>query len=395
MEEKKKSKGLIWLIIILILLILGLIGFIIFNNVKLKNNNNLNENTTTIPTTKKNIIETNEKIKYNDLVKLLKDYYINQEKQEGISDFYDDDNVEKWNIDSIKYLGYYEDDENTKYYVATGNFQCKDNGYTCIYMEQVDYETTDNIPFKAIFAIKQTENKYQLSHMESLIFDDLIKGKSVSANGFVLVDEFINKEDISSNQNVSNIVNKIKSLPKENDNSVIWDGNIYNLTKDNIDFDTNFKNIEKNENGFDLSYSCVLYGENNSDESIDKCTKFKVIINKKDNDIFADFYYGLNIIFTENYLITYEGAYAGDLRIFDKSGNEIYTEYIATDFGIKIDEDNFHNGIYGYTPSIKDNKLYFIKYIKENDENLIISNFDLNTRKVENILNFKGEIGAI
>ena len=81
MEEKKKSKGLIWLIIILILLILGLIGFIIFNNVKLKNNNNLNENTTTIPTTKKNIIETNEKIKYNDLVKLLKDYYINQEKQ--------------------------------------------------------------------------------------------------------------------------------------------------------------------------------------------------------------------------------------------------------------------------------------------------------------------------
>ena len=33
--------------------------------------------------------------------------------------------------------------------------------------------------------------------------------------------------------------------------------------------------------------------------------------------------------------------------------------------------------------------------IKENDENLIISNFDLNTRKVENILNFKGEIGAI
>lgn len=144
-----------------------------------------------------------------------------------------------------------------------------------------------------------------------------------------------------------------------------------------------------------MSYSCVLYVENNSDESIDKCTKFKVIINKKDNDIFADFYYGLNIIFTENYLITYEGAYAGDLRIFDKSGNEIYTEYIAIDFGIKIDEDNFHNEIYGYTPSIKDNKLYFIKYIKENDENLIISNFDLNTRKVDNILNFKGEIGAI
>ena len=40
----------------------------------------------------------NNEITFNELVNLLKDAYINQKESEDVSDFYVDDNVEKWNI---------------------------------------------------------------------------------------------------------------------------------------------------------------------------------------------------------------------------------------------------------------------------------------------------------
>lgn len=46
MEEKKKSKGLIWLIIILIVLVLGLIGFILYDKTFVKDINKNNSTTT-------------------------------------------------------------------------------------------------------------------------------------------------------------------------------------------------------------------------------------------------------------------------------------------------------------------------------------------------------------
>ena len=47
--------------------------------------------------------------------------------------------------------------------------------------------------------------------------------------------------------------------------------------------------------------------------------------------------------------------------------------------------------INGYTPSIKDGKLYFVIYLGENE--LVVSSFDLDTKKVEKLSTFKGEIG--
>lgn len=219
--------------------------------------------------------------------------------------------------------------------------------------------------------------------------------------GFVVYDKTFAK-DINNNttkttttkkEETNSVVEFFGSLPQENDSSVLWEGDIYNLTREYIDFNTNFKNIEKTENGFNLSYSCVLYDENNSDESIDKCTKFKIDIAEKDNNIFADFYYGLMLIFTDSYIIAYEGGYAGNLRIFDKSGKEVFKEYIGTDFIIKTDEDTYNTEIEGYRPTIKDNKLYFVKYENNDKQNFIVSSYDFNTHKMEEIMEFEAEIG--
>lgn len=210
---------------------------------------------------------------------------------------------------------------------------------------------------------------------------------------FIFYDKVLSKktEDIDNTENTKNITEIFKSLPQKNDNTVLWNGSAHRLVENYIDFNTNFKDISKAEYGFDLSYSCVEYGAQSNDESVDKCTKFEIYINKKQNNLYSDFWYGLNVMITSKYFIVYDGGFEGDLRIFDKLGDEIYTEHIATEFGIKADEENSNNEINGYTPSIKDGKLYFVIYLGENE--FVVSSFDLDTKKVEKLSTFKGEIG--
>ena len=123
----------------------------------------------------------------NELAVLLKDYFIYQEKEEH-KDLYQNGNVKYWNINSIKYLGYYKNKSDIKYYAAYGNFKCKDNSGGCIYMEQLDDITTGEIPFKVSFAVKNGEIKELLG----TIFDDMVIGKEpdVSKN-FVLKNEVV------------------------------------------------------------------------------------------------------------------------------------------------------------------------------------------------------------
>lgn len=226
-----------------------------------------------------------------------------------------------------------------------------------------------------------------------IVYDKVLK--SDNSNNNTSSTTITTSKTTEKENGIKNVVDVFKSLPQENDNTALWSGSAHKLVENYIDFNTDFKNISKNEYGFDLNFNCVEYDEKNSDENIDKCTKFEIYINKKQNNLYSNFWYNLDVKMTNSYFITYDGGFGGNLRIFDKSGNEIYTEYIATDFGIKIDEENYNDEIYGYTPTIKDNKLYFVKYLKENEENFIISSFDFNTKKVEEILKFKGEIGII
>ena len=223
-----------------------------------------------------------------------------------------------------------------------------------------------------------------------IVYDKVLLEDKTSVN---------NDETTTTTTNIKESDNDIKaifkSLPNKNDESVLWDGAINDLIKDEVNFDMDFKNVSKNEHGFDLEYNCVEYNPEDNDEGIDKCSKFEIIINNQKNELYSNFWYHLRVMLTKEYLITYDGSFAGDLRIFDKTGKEIFNEYIATDFGIKLDEENYVDEIYGYTPSIKDNKLYFVKYIKGNEDTFVISSFDLSNKKVTEISNFKGDVGII
>lgn len=126
-------------------------------NTESNQNNSMNQNVVNHEN-----IEYDSGAKFDDLVKLLKDYYKSRGK-----DIYDEANVASWDIKNINYLGYRSNKKHIKYFVATGSFSCKDGGISCIYMEQVDDTKIDN--FKAVFTASKNNGVYKFEYMDSLI----------------------------------------------------------------------------------------------------------------------------------------------------------------------------------------------------------------------------------
>lgn len=189
--EEKNNKGLIWLIVVLIILFAGLVSIVVYKTLEKEKGNESDASITTTTTTTENQEEINEnegnKGETSELAVLLKEYFIYQEKEEH-KDLYQNGNVKYWNINSIKYLGYYKNKSDVKYYAAYGNYKCKDNSAECIYMEQLDDITTGEIPFKVSFSVKNGEIKEILG----TIFDDMVIDKEPDASkNFVLKNEIV------------------------------------------------------------------------------------------------------------------------------------------------------------------------------------------------------------
>lgn len=98
MEKIKQSKGLIWLIIILIIVILGLVGFIIYDKVLSNDKTVPNKNTTS--TIQKQEIENENSDVYNDIIKILDEYFDEKLDEYNIKFDYDyiNNDLEKANI---------------------------------------------------------------------------------------------------------------------------------------------------------------------------------------------------------------------------------------------------------------------------------------------------------
>lgn len=100
MEETKKSKGLIWLIIILIIVILGLIGFIVYDKVLSTNNivdptkSSTTSSTTTIKVEENNYLTKMNYPKAND-----KNIILSGNLSELVDDFSKDTNFKVKNIE--------------------------------------------------------------------------------------------------------------------------------------------------------------------------------------------------------------------------------------------------------------------------------------------------------
>ncbi len=239
---EKKNKGLIWLIVVLIILFVGLVSLVVYKTLE-KNNENITDNSTTtitISTITTTTTKKHDKIndngedegETNELAVLLKDYYIYQEK-DNYTDLYENGNVEYWNIDSIKYLGYYKNKSDIKYYAAYGNFKCKDNSAECVYLEQLDDIITGEIPFKVSFAVKNGT----ITELLGTIFDDMVIGKEPNASkNFVLV-----------NENIASVISN-----KKVDAELIVDTmdnyfNDYKLKKQIDNYSYEIRLLEKNE----------------------------------------------------------------------------------------------------------------------------------------------------
>ena len=143
--------------------------------------NSNTENVQGSSSTQSEVFSTNDD-SFDDLVKLLKNDY----KSRGV-DFYDENNIASWNINSIRYFGYHKDKENVKIYIASGSFSCKDGGISCIYMEQVDDTNVEN--FKAVFAASKNNGVYKLEYMDSLASEYYLKQNS----NFIVVDTLVSK----------------------------------------------------------------------------------------------------------------------------------------------------------------------------------------------------------
>jgi len=208
--EQKSNKGIIWLLVILIILVSALIVLVVYKGFFADNKINLDNSTSTTTTTSTKKVKNNETA--DNLITLLKEYFIYQELKDEYSDLYQNGNVEYWNINSIKYLGYYKNKSDVKYYAAYGNFKCKDNSGECVYMEQLDDITTGEIPYKVSFSVENGEIKETLG----TIFDDMVIGKESDASkNFVLVNEVITSNISTKKEDAELIVDTMDNYFKK------------------------------------------------------------------------------------------------------------------------------------------------------------------------------------
>lgn len=201
-QPKKKSK--IGLIVILVL-VLAIVGFFVFQYISLTSeankvkNNNTNNNQQ-IPSEKEddtskenenNQAENNNPNNDNNVLTAAKvsELYKNDLIQNGL---YNVANTESFDITTVKYLGYYENDPSIKYYALTGSFKCLDNSYQCVYMAQIGDEPVDfKYGYDGVVSLKEDNGELVVSDRLSPTFENEIKYDPETAAGFVLVDEIL------------------------------------------------------------------------------------------------------------------------------------------------------------------------------------------------------------
>lgn len=91
-------------------------------------------------------------IKKEDLVNMLKNYT----KE---SNLMTEDNLFKWDIASVTYLGYYKNDTTKKYYQLKGTYNCKDNSATCLKLDSYGVRRPDSsFPYSIYMEVTYNES---------------------------------------------------------------------------------------------------------------------------------------------------------------------------------------------------------------------------------------------
>lgn len=123
------------------------------------------------------------------------------------------DNIKSWDLDSIKYIGYLENDENLELYKVNGTYSCKDESSSCVYVSQVNDEEDGKYGYQVYVTVKKDKDGYKLVDITSQVEtvtnvlsnkDDGIRGTGYTQEELVLVyktymisNGFVLKPDLS------------------------------------------------------------------------------------------------------------------------------------------------------------------------------------------------------
>lgn len=100
-----------------------------------------------------------------EITNILKKYYIT-------NNLLDEDNLVEWNFTSVIEIDYTAD-TSLVYYEIIGNYSCKDDSSSCVYLEQVS-DPTDNIyPYKVYIGLDESKEIKSISGVLTKSDDDL------------------------------------------------------------------------------------------------------------------------------------------------------------------------------------------------------------------------------
>lgn len=184
----KDKKDVIILILSIIVLILVIVNVVFKLNAdkeisSLKNENKTTSSTSSSTTTSSTTTSATEKdeITASEISVLIKDYYKSQ-------NFWDEKSTDKWDFNTITYLGHYSSDKDSKYFVVKGNFTCKDNLDDCVYVEQ---DIDDKYNFVSAFVVSRTNDKYNIKELLPPTFDKQVTSDPDTKKDFVLINNII------------------------------------------------------------------------------------------------------------------------------------------------------------------------------------------------------------
>ena len=101
------------------------------------------------------------KVTENDkIAKVIKDYSYD-------NNLADKDNIETWEFESIKYIGYLEGNKDEVYYRVSGTYSCKDLSSDCVYMDQVIDKSEIVFGYEVYVTLEKVDDGYKLLDISS------------------------------------------------------------------------------------------------------------------------------------------------------------------------------------------------------------------------------------
>lgn len=259
MNKTLKNTLLIIIVLLMITFIFLLYAYLNKNN---STTNDKKETTTSYLTLAENTTT-------NELITMIKDYYYE-------NNLIDEKNISTWNINTIKYLGFYNN-QDTLYYLAKGIYKCLDNTGSCIYLEQEPIPSNNTYEFKIYLEIEYKDNKPNIKNITQSIDENKLNKEELEIKDDTEFEEKITQKIKDYYQS--------KSLITEN-NLEYWNITSIEYFKNKEDINIyEIKSTYKCQNG-----SSCIYTEQESEPNSDDSYNLNFFIEFNSNEEITNIY---------------------------------------------------------------------------------------------------------